>query len=64
MTRNWRLWLVVLFILADVVLVVTVGGFNQDAGWTVARWTYQTLWKYAPKPVGYEQYQPPDRFAK
>lgn len=62
MRRNdWGLWVVVLFILADLALVVTVGGFGPDAGWNVARWTYQTLWKYAPKPAGYV---PPDRFAK
>ena len=52
---------------ADLALVFLITGpvnpTIENAGWTVARWTYQTLWKYAPKPADYEHYQPPDRFA-
>lgn len=60
MTRRTRWWLV------GVVAVAEVWALRQhdELAWKAARVTYHTLWKYAPRPAGMEDYQPPDRFAK
>lgn len=55
--RDWRMVLVVCVIVVDALFGLVIA--TQHGEWSVARWTYQTLWKWAP-PI--EGVTPPDRF--